>query len=37
MGASGQKRVREVYDWDVKGKFFAQLCEDILAQQKDKV
>ena len=36
MGASGQKRVREVYDWDVKGQFFAQLCEDILAQQKNK-
>jgi glycosyltransferase involved in cell wall biosynthesis len=37
MGEAGQKRVREVYDWDVKGKFFAQLCEDILAQQKDKI
>ncbi|MCU0515905.1 MAG: glycosyltransferase [Oscillatoria sp. Prado101] len=31
MGEAGQQRVREVFDWDVKGEFFAQLCEDILA------
>ena len=37
MGQAGQKRVAEVYDWDVNGQFFAQLCEDIVAQQKDKV
>jgi glycosyltransferase involved in cell wall biosynthesis len=30
MGQAGRKRVREVYDWDVKGKFFAQLWEDIV-------
>jgi glycosyltransferase involved in cell wall biosynthesis len=30
MGQAGRKRIREVYDWDVKGKFFAQLWEDIL-------
>lgn len=27
LGLAGQKRVREIYDWDVKGKFFAELCE----------
>ncbi len=37
MGKAGKKRVTEVYDWDINGQFFAQLCEDILAQQKDKV
>jgi glycosyltransferase involved in cell wall biosynthesis len=31
MGKAGQQRVREVFDWDVKGQFFAQLCQDILA------
>ncbi len=31
MGKAGQQRVREVFDWDVKGEFFAQLCQDILA------
>ncbi|WP_017717989.1 glycosyltransferase family 4 protein [Kamptonema formosum] len=31
MGEAGQQRVREVFDWDVKGQFFAKLCEDILA------
>jgi glycosyltransferase involved in cell wall biosynthesis len=30
LGRAGQTRVREIYDWDVKGKFFAQLCEDIV-------
>ncbi|CBN54678.1 MULTISPECIES: glycosyltransferase family 4 protein [Kamptonema] len=37
MGQAGQKRVAEVYDWDVNGQFFAQLCEDIVAQQKYKL
>lgn len=37
MGQAGQKRVAEVYDWDVNGRFFAQLCEDIVAQKKDKI
>jgi glycosyltransferase involved in cell wall biosynthesis len=30
MGQAGRLRIREVYDWEVKGKFFAQLWEDIL-------
>jgi len=30
LGEAGRKRVREVYDWDVKGKLFAQLCEDLV-------
>lgn len=29
MGEAGKKRVREFYDWDIKGKFFAQLYEEI--------
>lgn len=33
LGQAGQKRVREVYDWDVKGEFFAQLYEGIVARQ----
>jgi len=35
MGASGKKLVTEVYDLDVKGEFFAKLCEDIVARYKD--
>ncbi|HIK29603.1 MAG: glycosyltransferase [Oscillatoriaceae bacterium SKW80] len=31
MGEAGKKRVREFYDWDIKGKFFAQLYEEIAA------
>ncbi|WP_341730520.1 glycosyltransferase [Microcoleus sp. EPA2] len=30
LGEAGRKRVKEVYDWDVKGEFFAQLCQDLL-------
>ncbi|NJR20866.1 MAG: glycosyltransferase [Richelia sp. CSU_2_1] len=30
MGQAGKKRIREVYDWDVKGQFFAHLWEDIV-------
>lgn len=30
MGEAGRKRVMEVYDWDVKGKFLAQLREDLV-------
>lgn len=30
LGRAGQTRVREIYDWNIKGKFFAQLCEDIV-------
>jgi glycosyltransferase involved in cell wall biosynthesis len=33
LGKAGQKRVREVYDWNIKGQFFAQLCEDIVHQK----
>lgn len=33
MGEAGQKRVKEVFDWDVKGEYFAQLCENILARK----
>jgi glycosyltransferase involved in cell wall biosynthesis len=29
LGQGGKKRVREVYDWDVKGEFFAQLYERV--------
>lgn len=29
MGEAGRKRVREVYDWDIKGKFLAQLREEL--------
>jgi len=32
MGQAGKKRVREIYDWIVKGKFFAQLYEKILEE-----
>ena len=30
LGEAGRNHVREVYDSEVKGKFFAQLCEDIV-------
>lgn len=30
LGEAGRNHVREVYDSDVKGEFFAQLCEDIV-------
>jgi len=30
LGEGGRNHIREVYDSDVKGKFFAQLCEDIV-------
>jgi len=29
LGQAGQKRVREVYDWEVKGQFFAQIYEKV--------
>jgi glycosyltransferase involved in cell wall biosynthesis len=28
LGEAGQKRVREVYNWDVKGKLLSELYED---------
>ncbi|MBD1936050.1 glycosyltransferase family 4 protein [Microcoleus sp. FACHB-68] len=34
MGQAGQKRLKEVFDWDVKGEFFARLCENVLAQNQ---
>jgi glycosyltransferase involved in cell wall biosynthesis len=33
LGQAGQKRVREVYDWNTKGLFFSQLCEEIVHQK----
>jgi glycosyltransferase involved in cell wall biosynthesis len=29
LGQGGKKRVREVYDWDAKGEFFAQLYDKV--------
>ncbi|MBD2578278.1 glycosyltransferase [Oscillatoria sp. FACHB-1406] len=29
LGEGGKKRVREVYDWDAKGEFFAQLYDKV--------
>ena len=34
MGQSGQRRVRECYSWEVKGKQLAEIYEEIVAQQK---
>lgn len=33
MGQAGQKRVREAYGWEIKGKFLVQLYEQILNQR----
>lgn len=33
MGQAGQKRVSEVYSWEIKGQSLAQLYEEILARQ----
>lgn len=33
MGEAGKKRVREVFDWDVQGKLFAELYADIAARK----
>jgi glycosyltransferase involved in cell wall biosynthesis len=30
MGLAGQKRVSEMYGWETKGQFLAQLYEEIL-------
>jgi glycosyltransferase involved in cell wall biosynthesis len=30
LGLAGRKRVREVYDWNIKGQFFAKLYAEIL-------
>jgi|SRR5919199_1331869 glycosyltransferase involved in cell wall biosynthesis len=35
LGEAGRNHVREVYDSDVKGKFFAQLCEDIVYRKSE--
>lgn len=32
MGQAGQKRVRELYSWEIKGQFLAQLYENVLEQ-----
>jgi glycosyltransferase involved in cell wall biosynthesis len=34
LGEGGKKRVKEVYDWDLKGEYFAQLYEEIVATFK---
>jgi len=33
LGEGGRQRVREVYDWDVKGEFFAQLYEKVAKRE----
>jgi len=35
LGEAARNHVREVYDSDVKGKFFAQLCEDIVYRKSE--
>lgn len=34
MGQAGHKRVREAFSWESKGRYFAQLYEEILTQDK---
>lgn len=34
LGQAGQRRVREVYDWQVKGQFFHQLYEKIFTERE---
>ncbi len=36
LGKGGQKRVKEVYDWQEKGKFLDQLYQEIVALRSDK-
>lgn len=36
MGMAGQSRVREVYDWKVKGQFFAQVYEELVQTGTEK-
>lgn len=31
FGQAGRKRVREMYDWELKGKFIAQLYDEVLS------
>jgi len=33
LGQAGQLRVREVYDWNVKGQVLVQLYEEVLSQK----
>jgi glycosyltransferase involved in cell wall biosynthesis len=33
MGQAGQKRVKEIYDWDVKGQALVRLYEEVLARK----
>ncbi len=37
MGQAGQKRISEIYSWEIKGQFLANLYEDILNLEKVKV
>ncbi|GAA6615448.1 glycosyltransferase family 4 protein [Scytonema sp. NUACC26] len=32
LGQAGQRRVKQVYDWGVKGQYFTQLYEEILSR-----
>jgi glycosyltransferase involved in cell wall biosynthesis len=34
LGEGAKKRVKEFYDWDLKGEYFAQLYEEIVANFK---
>ncbi len=34
LGEGAKKRVKEVYDWDLKGEYFAQLYNEIVANFK---
>jgi glycosyltransferase involved in cell wall biosynthesis len=34
MGQAGQRRVNEMFDWEVKGQFFDQIYKEILNYQK---
>jgi len=33
LGQAGQKRVKEVYDWEVKAEIWVQLYQDVVAQK----
>ena len=37
LGQAGQQRVRDLFDWEVKGKLFTQLYEEILFSRQDLV
>lgn len=37
LGQAGQQRVKELFDWEVKGQIFTQLYEEILLSKKELV